>query len=87
MRALFAEFGTIPDWVDPERLVERGHHRYGGAGPDSLGAVGNAGTMDTPRRRWPFRCRCRATTPVPAALHRYLEQAAGGWRSASLVLH
>ena len=71
MRALFAEFETIPDWVDPE-LVRAGR-RSGGAGP-GLGAVGNAGTMDT---------YTEASLAVPlslsggyagaSALHRYLE--------------
>ncbi|WP_026917558.1 oxygenase MpaB family protein [Gordonia shandongensis] len=45
MRELFAEFETIPDWVDPD-LIEQGAavwRRWG----YSLGAVGNAGTMDT----------------------------------------
>ncbi len=72
MRALFAEFETIPDWVDPE-LIERGAavwRRWG----YSLGAVGNAGTMDT---------YTEASLAVPlslsggyagaSALHRYLE--------------
>ncbi|GAB11179.1 hypothetical protein GOARA_064_01810 [Gordonia araii NBRC 100433] len=72
MRELFAEFETIPDWVDPD-LVERGAavwRRWG----YSLGAVGNAGTMDT---------YTEASLAVPlslsggyagaSALHRYLE--------------
>ena len=45
MRELFAEFETIPEWVDPT-LVEQGAavwRRWA----YSLGAVGNAGTMDT----------------------------------------
>ncbi len=72
MRALFQEFETVPDWVDPE-LVERGAavwRRWG----YSLGAVGNAGTMDT---------YTEGSLAVPlslsggyagaSALHRYLE--------------
>ncbi|MFT3716173.1 MAG: oxygenase MpaB family protein [Gordonia sp. (in: high G+C Gram-positive bacteria)] len=72
MRALFAEFETIPDWVDPE-LIEKGAavwRRWG----YSLGAVGNAGTMDT---------YTEGSLAVPlslsggyagkSALHRYLE--------------
>lgn len=72
MRELFAEFESIPEWVDPE-LVERGAavwRRWG----YSLGAVGNAGTMDT---------YTEASLAVPlslsggyagaSALHRYLE--------------
>jgi len=72
MRALFAEFETIPDWVDPD-LIEAGAavwRRWG----YSLGAVGNAGTMDT---------YTEASLAVPlslsggyagaSALHRYLE--------------
>ena len=45
MKALFAEFETIPDWLDPD-LIEQGAavwRRWG----YNLGAVGNAGTMDT----------------------------------------
>ncbi|MDR2279401.1 MAG: DUF2236 domain-containing protein [Gordonia sp. (in: high G+C Gram-positive bacteria)] len=72
MRELFAEFETIPDWVDPD-LIEQGAavwRRWG----YSLGAVGNAGTMDT---------YTEASLAVPlslsggyagaSALHRYLE--------------
>lgn len=72
MRELFAEFEEIPDWVDPE-LIERGAavwRRWG----YSLGAVGNAGTMDT---------YTEGSLAVPlslsggyagaSALHRYLE--------------
>lgn len=72
MRALFAEFETVPDWVDPD-LIERGAavwRRWG----YSLGAVGNAGTMDT---------YTEGSLAVPlslsggyagaSALHRYLE--------------
>nr|WP_312854019.1 oxygenase MpaB family protein [Tsukamurella spumae] len=45
MRALFSEFEQVPSWVDPA-LIEEGAavwRRWGYA----LGAVGNAGTMDT----------------------------------------
>ena len=45
MRALFAEFERVPDWVDPA-LIEEGAavwRRWG----YTLGAVGNAGTLDT----------------------------------------
>ena len=45
MRALFDEFERVPDWVDPE-LIEEGAavwRRWG----YTLGAVGNAGTLDT----------------------------------------
>lgn len=72
MRALFAEFETVPEWVDPE-LIEQGAavwRRWG----YSLGAVGNAGTMDT---------YTEGSLAVPlslsggyagaSALHRYLE--------------
>lgn len=72
MRELFAEFETIPEWVDPT-LVEQGAavwRRWA----YSLGAVGNAGTMDT---------YTEASLAVPlslsggyagaSALHRYLE--------------
>ncbi|MFT4199367.1 MAG: oxygenase MpaB family protein [Gordonia sp. (in: high G+C Gram-positive bacteria)] len=72
MRALFAEFESVPDWLEPD-LVERGAavwRRWA----YSLGAVGNAGTMDT---------YTEASLAVPlslsggyagaSALHRYLE--------------
>ncbi|GED97779.1 oxygenase MpaB family protein [Gordonia crocea] len=72
MRELFADFETVPDWVDPD-LVETGAavwRRWG----YSLGAVGNAGTMDT---------YTEGSLAVPlslsggyagaSALHRYLE--------------
>ncbi|MGB6124824.1 MAG: oxygenase MpaB family protein [Gordonia sp. (in: high G+C Gram-positive bacteria)] len=45
MRALFNEFETVPDWLDPD-LIEQGAavwRRWG----YNMGAVGNAGTMDT----------------------------------------
>lgn len=45
MRQLFAEFEEIPDWVNPE-LIEQGAavwRRWG----YTLGAIGNAGTLDT----------------------------------------
>ncbi|MGB8406191.1 MAG: oxygenase MpaB family protein [Mycobacterium sp.] len=72
MRALFTEFETVPDWVDPE-LIEQGAavwRRWG----YTLGAVGNAGTLDT---------YTEASLAVPlslsggyagdSALNRYLE--------------
>ncbi|GAA4755037.1 oxygenase MpaB family protein [Gordonia alkaliphila] len=72
MRALFTEFETVPDWVDPV-LIEQGAavwRRWG----YSLGAVGNAGTMDT---------YTEGSLAIPlslsggyagaSALHRYLE--------------
>lgn len=72
MRALFAEFENIPDWLDPE-LIEQGAavwRRWGYA----LGAIGNAGTLDT---------YTEASLAVPlslsggyagdSALNRYLE--------------
>ena len=72
MRELFAEFETIPSWVDAE-LIEQGAavwRRWGYA----LGAVGNAGTLDT---------YTEASLAVPlslsggyagdSALNRYLE--------------
>ncbi|GAC67521.1 hypothetical protein GS4_08_01060 [Gordonia soli NBRC 108243] len=72
MRALVADFDTLPDWADPE-LIEAGAavwRRWGYA----LGGVGNAGTMDT---------YTEGSLAVPLslsggyagerALHRYLE--------------
>ena len=72
MRALFAEFDDVPDWVDPH-LVEQGAsvwRRWGYA----LGSIGNAGTLDA---------YTEASLAVPlslsggyagdSALNRYLE--------------
>ena len=50
LRALLEDFETVPDWVDPD-LVEEGAavwRRWAYA----LGAVGNAGTMDTYTEAW-----------------------------------
>lgn len=50
MRALFDEFERMPSWADPD-LIEQGAavwRRWGYA----LGAVGNAGTMDTYTEGW-----------------------------------
>ncbi|GAA4389320.1 oxygenase MpaB family protein [Tsukamurella soli] len=44
-RALFMEFETAPDWLDPT-LIEEGAAVWRRWGYD-LGAVGNAGTLDT----------------------------------------
>lgn len=44
-RELFAHFENVPDWVDPT-LIERGAAVWRRWGYD-LGAVGNAGTLDT----------------------------------------
>ncbi|CAM3824682.1 oxygenase MpaB family protein [Tsukamurella strandjordii] len=44
-RELFEQFETVPDWVDPA-LIEQGAAVWRRWGYD-LGAVGNAGTLDT----------------------------------------
>ncbi|WP_019203751.1 oxygenase MpaB family protein [Tsukamurella sp. 1534] len=44
-RELFAQFETVPEWVDPA-LIEEGAAVWRRWGYD-LGAVGNAGTLDT----------------------------------------
>lgn len=72
MRALFEEFERLPDWVDPD-LVERGAavwRRWG----YSLGAVGNAGTMDTYTEGWlAMPLSLSGGYAGERALHRYLE--------------
>jgi hypothetical protein len=72
MRALFAEFERMPEWADPD-LIEAGAAVWRRWGYE-LGAVGNAGTMDT---------YTEASLALPLslsggyagdrALHRYLE--------------
>lgn len=72
MRALFAEFEQIPDWVDPE-LVEEGAavwRRWAYA----LGALGNAGTNDTYTEGWlAVPLSLSGGYAGQRALHRYLE--------------
>jgi len=72
MRALFEEFERIPDWVDRE-LVEEGAavwRRWAYA----LGAVGNAGTMDTYTEGWlAMPLSLSGGYAGDRALHRYLE--------------
>lgn len=72
MRALFAEFENVPDWVDPG-LVEEGAavwRRWAYA----LGAVGNAGTMDTYTEGWlALPLSLSGGYAGERALHRYME--------------
>ncbi|MDA2892093.1 oxygenase MpaB family protein [Mycolicibacterium sp. BiH015] len=72
MRALFAEFEQIPDWLDPE-LVEDGAavwRRWAYA----LGALGNAGTNDTYTEGWlAVPLSLSGGYAGQRALHRYLE--------------
>jgi hypothetical protein len=72
MRALFAEFEQLPDWVVPE-LVEEGAavwRRWGYA----LGALGNAGTNDTYTEGWlAVPLSLSGGYAGERALHRYLE--------------
>lgn len=72
MRALFAEFEQLPDWVDPE-LVEQGAavwRRWAYA----LGALGNAGTNDTYTEGWlAVPLSLSGGYAGQRALHRYLE--------------
>lgn len=72
MRALFAEFEQLPDWVDPE-LVEEGAavwRRWAYA----LGALGNAGTNDTYTEGWlAVPLSLSGGYAGQRALHRYLE--------------
>lgn len=72
MRALFAEFETIPDWLDPQ-LLERGAavwRRWSYA----LGALGSAGTLDTYTEGWlAIPLSLSGGYAGDRALHRYLE--------------
>lgn len=72
MRALFTEFEWVPEWVDRD-LVEQGAavwRRWGYA----LGAVGNAGTMDTyTEGSLAMPLSLSGGYAGKAALHRYLE--------------
>ncbi|OAN41762.1 oxygenase MpaB family protein [Mycolicibacterium iranicum] len=72
MRALFAEFEQIPEWVDTE-LVEEGAavwRRWAYA----LGALGNAGTNDTYTEGWlAVPLSLSGGYAGRRALHRYLE--------------
>ncbi|TFV61480.1 DUF2236 domain-containing protein [Mycobacterium sp. PS03-16] len=72
MRALFAEFEEIPDWLDPD-LLEQGAavwRRWAYA----LGALGNAGTNDTYTEGWlAVPLSLSGGYAGDRALHRYLE--------------
>ena len=72
MLALFADFETVPDWVD-SALVEEGAavwRRWAYA----LGAVGNAGTMDTYTESWlALPLSLSGGYAGDRALHRYME--------------
>ncbi len=72
MRALFADFETVPDWADPG-LIEEGAavwRRWAYA----LGAVGNAGTMDTYTESWlALPLSLSGGYAGERALHRYME--------------
>lgn len=72
LRALVKDFETVPDWVDPA-LVEEGAavwRRWAYA----LGAVGNAGTMDTYTEAWlALPLSLSGGYAGDRALHRYME--------------
>lgn len=72
LRALLEDFESVPDWVDPE-LVEEGAavwRRWA----YSLGAVGNAGTMDTYTEGWlALPLSLSGGYAGQRALHRYME--------------
>ena len=72
MRALLEDFERAPSWLDPE-LVEEGAavwRRWG----YSLGAVGNAGTMDTYTEAWlALPLSLSGGYAGERALHRYIE--------------
>ena len=72
LRALIADFESVPDWLDPD-LVEQGAavwRRWAYA----LGAVGNAGTMDTYTEAWlALPLSLSGGYAGQRALHRYLE--------------
>lgn len=72
LRALIEDFERLPDWVDPD-LVEEGAavwRRWAYA----LGAVGNAGTMDTYTESWlALPLSLSGGYAGDRALHRYME--------------
>lgn len=72
MRSLFEEFENVPDWADAG-LIEEGAavwRRWAYA----LGAVGNAGTMDTYTEAWlALPLSLSGGYAGARALHRYLE--------------
>lgn len=72
LRALLEDFERVPDWLDPE-LVEQGAavwRRWAYA----LGAVGNAGTMDTYTEAWlALPLSLSGGYAGERALHRYME--------------
>lgn len=72
LRALLEDFERVPDWVDPA-LVEEGAavwRRWAYA----LGAVGNAGTMDTYTEAWlALPLSLSGGYAGERALHRYME--------------
>lgn len=72
LRALIEDFERIPDWLDPD-LLEQGAavwRRWA----YSLGAVGNAGTMDTYTESWlALPLSLSGGYAGERALHRYME--------------
>lgn len=72
LRVLIEDFERVPDWVDPD-LVEQGAavwRRWAYA----LGAVGNAGTMDTYTEGWlALPLSLSGGYAGQRALHRYME--------------
>ncbi len=72
MRALLTDFETVPEWADPG-LIEEGAavwRRWAYA----LGAVGNAGTMDTYTESWlALPLSLSGGYAGERALHRYME--------------
>ncbi|WP_343232138.1 oxygenase MpaB family protein [Mycolicibacterium sp. CBMA 361] len=72
MRALFAEFDAVPDWVDPE-LVEQGAAVWRRWGYD-MGSIANAGTMDTYTEGWlAVPLSLAGGYSGQGAMHRHLE--------------
>lgn len=72
MRTLFEEFERVPDWLDPALLEEGAAvwRRWAYA----LGAVGNAGTMDTYTEGWlALPLSLSGGYAGARALHRYME--------------
>jgi hypothetical protein len=72
MHALFAEFEQLPEWVDADLVAEGAAvwRRWAYA----LGAVGNAGTMDTYTEAWlALPLSLSGGYAGARALHRYME--------------
>lgn len=80
MRALFAEFDTLPPWADPQ-LIEAGAAVWRRWGYD-MGSIANAGTMDTYTEGWlATPCRWPVVMRARARCTGISRPAGGGWNA------